>query len=76
MASGPITSWKIEAEKVKTVTGFLFLGSKITVDGDYGHEIKRHLLVGRKAMAKPRQHIKKQRQHFADKSLYSQSYNH
>ena len=76
MASGPITSWKVEGEKVKTVTSFLCLGSKITVDGDYGHEIKRHLLVGRKDMAKPRQPIKKQRYHFADKSLYSQSYNH
>ena len=51
MASGPITSWKVEGEKVKTVTSFLCLGSKITVDGDYGHEIKRHLLLGRKAMA-------------------------
>ena len=76
MASSPITSWQIEEEKVETVTGFLFLGSKITVDGDYGHEIKRHLLLGRKAMAKPRQHIKKQRHFFADKSLYSQIYNH
>ena len=71
-----MTSWQIEEEKVETVTGFLFLGSKITVDGDYGHEIKRHLLLGRNAMAKPRQHIKKQRHFFADKSLYSQIYNH
>ena len=46
MASSPITSWQIE--KVETVTDFIFLGSKITVDGDYSHEIKRHLLLGRK----------------------------
>ena len=50
MASGPITSRQIEGEKVETVTDFLFLGSKITVDGDCSHEIKRHLLLGRKAM--------------------------
>ena len=50
MAPGPITSWQIEEEKVETVTDFIFLGSKITVDGDYNHEIKRRLLLGRKAM--------------------------
>ena len=50
MASGPITSWKIEGEKVETVTDFLFLGSKITADGDCSHEIKRRLLLGRKVM--------------------------
>ena len=50
MASGPITSWQIEGEKVKVVTDFLFLGSKITVDGDCSHEIRRQLLLGRKAM--------------------------
>ena len=50
MASGPITSWKIEGEKVKAVTDFLFGGSKITADGDCSHEIKRCLLLGRKAM--------------------------
>ena len=50
MASGPITSWQIEGEKLKTVTNFLFLGSKITGDGDCSHEIKRSLLFGRKAM--------------------------
>ena len=49
MASGPITSWQIEGEKVETMTNFLLLDSKITVDGD-SHEIKRHLLLGRKAM--------------------------
>ena len=50
MASGPITSWQIDAEKMETVTDFIFLGSKITADGDCSHEIKRHLLLGRKAM--------------------------
>ena len=50
MASGPITSWHIDRQKVETVTDFIFLGSKITADGDYSHEIKRHLLLGRKAM--------------------------
>ena len=50
MAFGPITSWKIEREKVEAVTDFLFLGSKITADGDCSHEIKRCLLFGRKAM--------------------------
>ena len=50
MASGPITSWQIDGETVETVTNFIFLGSKITAEGDYSHEIKRHLLLGRKAM--------------------------
>ena len=50
MASGPITSWQIEEEKVKTVTDFIFLGSTITVDGDCSHNIKRYLPLGRKAM--------------------------
>ena len=49
MASGLITSWQIEGEKAKAVTDFIFLGSKITVHGDHSHEIKRHLLLGRKA---------------------------
>ena len=48
MASGPITSWQIDAETVETVSDFIFLGSKITADGDYSHEIKRRLLLGRK----------------------------
>ena len=48
MASSPITSWQIEEEKVETVTDFIFLGSEITVDIDCSHEIKRHLLLGRK----------------------------
>ena len=51
MASGPITSWQIDGETTETVTDFIFLGSRITADGDCSHEIKRHLLLGRKAMA-------------------------
>ena len=50
MASSPITSWQIDGEKVETVTDFIFLGSKITADGDCSHEVKRHLLLGRKVM--------------------------
>ena len=50
MASGPITSWQIDGETMETVTNFIFLGSKITADGDFSHEIKRHLLLGRKVM--------------------------
>ena len=51
MASGSITSWQIDRETTETVTDFIFLGSKITADGDCSHEIKRHLFLGRKAMA-------------------------
>ena len=50
MASDPITSWQIDGEKMETVRDFIFLGSKITVDGDCSHEIKRHLILRRKAM--------------------------
>ena len=50
IASGPITSWQIDGKTMETVTDFIFLGSKITTNGDYSHEIKRHLLLGRKAM--------------------------
>ena len=50
MASGPITSWQRDGETMETVTDFIFLGSKIAADGDYSHEIKRHLLLGRKTM--------------------------
>ena len=50
MASGPITSWQIDGETMETVKAFIFLGSKITADGDCNHEIKRHLLLGKKAM--------------------------
>ena len=52
MASGPLTSWQIDGETVETVSDFIFLGSKITADGDYGHDIKRRLLLGRKGMTK------------------------
>ena len=72
MASGPITSCQIDGETMETVTDCIFLGSKITADGDHSHEIKRHLLLGRKAMTK--QHIKKQRHYFANKGSSSQSY--
>ena len=75
MASGSITSWQIEGEKMEAVTNFVFLGSKVTVDRDSSHEIKRCLLLGRKAMYdKPRQRVKKQRHDFADKGLSNQSY--
>ena len=50
MASSPFTSWQIDGETIETVTDFIFLGSKITADGDHSHEIKRRLLIGRKAM--------------------------
>ena len=50
MASGPFTSWQIDGEAIETVTEFIFLGSKITADGECSHEIKRHLLLGRKVM--------------------------
>ena len=52
LVSGPITSWQIDGETMETVTDFIFLGFKITADGDYSHEIKRHLLLGREAMTK------------------------
>ena len=52
MTTGPITSWQIDGETMETVTDLIFLGSKITADGDFSHEIKRHLLLGRKAMTK------------------------
>ena len=61
-------------EKVEPVIDFIFLGSKITADSDRSHKIKRLLLLRRKSMTNLRQHIKKQRHHFADKGLYSQSY--
>ena len=63
MATGPITLWEIDGETVETVADFILGRSKITADGDCSHEIKRHLLLGRK----PRQHIKKQRHYFANK---------
>ena len=65
MASGPITSWQIDKETMEAVTDFIFLGSKITVDSDYSHEIKM-LAPWKKSYDKPRLYIKKQRHHFAD----------
>ena len=59
MASHPITSWQIDEETMKTVTDFIFLGSKITADGDCSHEIKRHLLLERKAMTNLESVLKK-----------------
>ena len=73
MASGPITSWQIDGETMETVTDFIFLGSKITADGDCSHEIKRCLLLGRKTMTNL-ENITKQRYYFADKGLSSLSY--
>ena len=67
MASGPISSWQIDGETVETVTDFIFLGSKTTADGDYSHEIKRHLLLGRKAMTNP-DCIKKQAHYLCQQS--------
>ena len=89
MVSSPITSWEIDGEIVETVSDFIFLGSKITAVGDCSNEIKRSLLLWRKAMTnlevkwsrsvvskydQLRQHIKKQRHYFANKGLSSQSY--
>ena len=74
MASGPITSWQIDGETVETVADFIFLGSKITADGDCSHEIKRGLLLGRKAMINLDSILKKQRHYFANKGSCSQSY--
>ena len=71
MASGPINSWQIYGEKMEKVTDFIFLSSKITEDSNCSHDIKRCLLLGRKAMTN---HIKNQRYYFADKNLSSQSY--
>ena len=68
MASGPITSWQIDGETMETVTDFILGGSKITVDGDCSHEIKRCLLPGRKAMTNLESILKKQGHYFADKS--------
>ena len=73
MASGPITSWEIDGEIVETVADFIFLGYKISVDDDCSHEIKRHLLLGRKVMTNL-EHIQKQRYYFANKDPSSQGY--
>ena len=74
MASIPITSWQIDRDTVETVADFIFLGFRITADADCSQEIKRRLLLGRKANDKPRQQIKKQMHYFADKGLWRQSY--
>ena len=73
MAFGPITSWQIDGETMETVTDFIFLGSKITADGECSHEIKRHLLLGRKAMTNL-DSVLKNRHYFAGKGPYSKSY--
>jgi len=72
VSSGPITSWQIDGKKVETLSDFIFLGSKIPVDSDCSHKIKRHLLLVGKD--KTRQHVKKQRHYFAKKGLYCQNY--
>ena len=74
MASGPITSWQIDGETIETVTDFIFLGSKITADDDCSHEIKRHLLLGRKVMTNLDSTLKKQGHYFANKGLSRQTY--
>ena len=73
MPSGPITSWQIERDKVDAVTDSIFSGSKVIADIDWSHEIKRRLLLGRKAMTNP-DSILKAESLFANKDLYSQSY--
>ena len=74
MASGPITSWEIHGETVETVSDFIFGGSKITADDDCSHEIKRHLLLGRKVMTNLDSIFKKQRHYFANKGPSGQGY--
>ena len=74
MASGPITSWEIDGETVETVSDFIFLGSKITVDGDCSHEIKRRLLLGRKVMTNLDSIFKSRDNYFADEGPSSQGY--
>ena len=73
MASGPITSWEIDGETLETVSDFIFLGSKITADGDCSHEIKRRLLLGKKVMSNL-DSIFKSRHYFANKGSSSQGY--
>ena len=74
MASGPITSWEIDGETVERVSHFIWGRSKITADGECSHEIKRRLLLRRKVIDQPRQHIEKQRHYFANKGPSSQGY--
>ena len=74
MASGPITSWEIDGETVETVSDFLFLGSKITADGDCSHELKRRLLLGRKVMSNLDSILKSRDITFVNKGPSSQGY--
>ena len=74
MASGPITSWQIDGETMETVADFIFLGLKITADGDFSHEIKKRLLLGRKAMTNLDSILKAYRHYFTNKGPSSQSY--
>ena len=74
MASGPITSWQIDGETKETVTDFIFLGSKITADGDCSHEIKRCFASWKESYDEPGLHIKKQKHCFVNKGPSSQSY--
>ena len=74
MASGPITSQQTDGETMETMTDLIFLVSKITADGDWSHEIKRHLFLGRKGMNNLDSIFKKQRHYFANEGLSSQSY--
>ena len=74
MASGPIMSWQIDGETMERLTDFIFLGSKITADGDGRHEIKRRFAPWKKSYDQTRQHIKKQRHHFVNKGPSNQGY--
>ena len=74
IASGLITSWQIDRETMETVTDFIFLGSKITADGEPSHEIKRHFLLGRKAVTNLDSIMKKQRHCFSNKDSSSQNF--
>ena len=74
MASGPITSWEIDGETIEAVTDFVFLGSKITVDADCSHEIKRRLLLGRKVMTNLDSILKSRDIFFANKGLSSRGH--
>ena len=74
IASGPITSWQIDGERMETVTDFIYMGSKITADGDCNHEIETRLLLGRKVMTNLDSIFKKQRYYFANKGPSSQGY--
>ena len=74
MASGPITAWQIDGETVETVSDFIFLGSKITAGADCSHEIKRHLLIGKKVMVNLDSILKSREHYFANKGPSSQGY--